>query len=384
MTEQTKVRLGIVGLGNIAQQHLENVLAGHVPGCEIAAVCSRTLPPIVERLSLPYFSDYRMLVDSGVCEALIVASPTHTHRSIGEYALRSGLHVLMEKPLGLSVQEGQELLAAQSSGVVFALMLNQRADPLFTRMHEIVTAGELGPLTRVQWTMTNWFRPEVYFQVSDWRATWRGEGGGLLLNQCIHNLDILQWLCGMPQRLRAFCHFGKFHAIEVEDEVTAYFEYPNGATGVFIGSTGEAPGSNRLHIVGDRGSLLFDGERLLLSRNTPGTAEFNLDTQKMFGMPDTTVEDITPVRDINQHASLLTNFVAAIRSGEPLTASAAEGLHALELANGMLLSTWEDTAINLPLDGTRYQTKLDEHIRNSSLRVKAGTPVEIDMQRSYR
>jgi predicted dehydrogenase len=383
MTAHNRLRLGIVGMGNIAQQHIGNVRAGQVPGCEIAALVSRGAPP-AGHLNVPHFTNYRQLLDSRTCDALLIATPTHTHREIGEKALQAGLHVMMEKPLGLSVQEGEQLLAARSPGQVFALMLNQRADPLFTRMREIIVGGELGPMTRLQWTMTHWFRPEIYFQVSEWRATWRGEGGGVLLNQCIHNLDILQWLCGMPRRLRAFCHFGRHHDIEVEDDVTAYLEFPGGATGVFVGSTGEAPGSNRLEIVGDRGGLLFDGQRLWRSWNTPGTETYSRETRQMFGMPETRVEDITPTRDINQHVSLLNNFVAAISTGAPLIADAAEGLSALALANGMLLSTWEDAAIHFPLDAAHYQSRLDERIRDSTLRSPANVHAEIDMHRSFR
>ena len=383
MTAAKPLRLGIVGLGNIARQHLDTVRAGAVPGCAVAALCSRTAPGEAAS-GLPHFTDYRALVDSGLCDAVLVASPTYTHREVGEYALRAGLHVLMEKPLGLSVREGEHLLAQAVPGQVFGLMLNQRADPLFGRMREIIAAGELGPLVRVQWTMTHWFRPDIYYQASDWRATWRGEGGGLLLNQCIHNLDILQWLCGMPRRIRAFCHFGKFHDIEVEDEATAYMEFDRGLTGMFVGSTGEAPGSNRLEIVGDRGGLCFDGERLLMSRNAPGAAQYSRETKDMFGMPATSVEDITPARTMNQHARVLGNFVEAIVDGTPLIATAEEGLDALALANGMLLSTWQGRAIDLPLDSDAYQALLEDHIRESSLRDKADIDVHIDMQRSYR
>eukprot|EP00752_Nemacystus_decipiens_P018891 g16947.t1 len=208
-----------------------------------------------------HFTDYRDLVDSGLCDAVLIATPTMSHLEMGLYALNEGLHVLTEKPLGLSIAEGEQLLAAADSDQVFALMLNQRVAPVFAKMKALMDADTLGNLQRTHWTMTNWFRPEVYFQVSDWRATWRGEGGGLLVNQCIHNIDIFQWLTGMPVSVQGFCGFGKYHDIEVEDEATAYLEYSNGASGIFVGSTGEAPGVNRLDIVGDKGMLSFDAEQ---------------------------------------------------------------------------------------------------------------------------
>jgi predicted dehydrogenase len=378
------VRLGVIGLGNIARQHIDNIRAGEVAGCEIAAISSRTASGLSAELGVPHFSDYRELVTSGCCDAVLVATPTFNHFEAGAFILQSGLHLMMEKPIGLSVKEGEDLLAMQGKGQVFALMLNQRTDPLFIAMREVISAGTLGEITRTHWTMTNWFRPEVYFQVSDWRATWKGEGGGLLVNQCIHNLDIYQWLCGMPATLQAFCRFGRYHDIEVEDEATAWLEYPNGATGVFVGSTGEAPGINRFDVVGDLGTLCFDGERLLLTTNTPATGAYSRDTRDMFGMPDSETRDITPERGGDQHAAVLSNFAAAILSGEALIAPAADGLDSLALANAMLLSTWEGAPVSLPLDSARYQRALDQRIAGSSLRKKADIDANIDMGDSYR
>jgi len=381
----SELRLGIIGLGNIAQQHIQHISDGAVPNCRVTAVCSRHTSPIADTLNVTHFSDYKALIDSRCCDAVLIATPTFTHLQAGEYALQAGLHVMMEKPIGLSVCEGEQLLATCTDGQVFALMLNQRADPLFLAMRDIIQRGELGPITRCQWTMTNWFRPEIYFQVSDWRATWRGEGGGLLVNQCIHNLDIFQWLCGMPSRVLGFCEFGKYHDIEVEDEATAYLEFPSGATGVFIGSTGEAPGTNRLEIVGDTGSLLFDGERLQLTRITPATSAYSRDTLDMFGQPDKETTDITPVRNVNQHALLMSNFVEHILTPDvPLIAQAREGLQSLALANAILLSTWENGAVDLPLDAAHYQTRLDEKILHSSLRDKKDIKANVDMSQSYR
>jgi predicted dehydrogenase len=384
MGQKGVVRLGVIGLGNIAGKHIQNISSGEVANCDLAAVCSRQPDESINDLGVPHFTDYRELLGSGLCDAVLIATPTFNHYEIGCAALGAGLHVMMEKPLGLSVLEGEKLLTQLQLDQVFALMLNQRTDPLFRAMREVIDQGRLGSITRTHWTMTNWFRPEVYFQVSDWRATWRGEGGGLLVNQCIHNLDIFQWLCGMPASVRAFCRFGRYHDIEVEDEVTAYFEYDAGATGVFVGSTGEAPGVNRFDIIGDRGALHFDGERLTLTANTPATSEYNHETRDMFGMPETTTRDITPDRDLNQHAVVLANFTAAILEGEPLIAPAAEGLNSLALANSMLLSSWEDRKVTLPLDSVHYQRALEQRLADSTLREKADIEAIVDMDASFR
>ena len=387
MSEQGRasaVRLGVIGLGNIAAQHIDNVSSGQVADCEISALCSRSSSELATEIDVPHFTDYRELIASGHCDAVLIATPTFSHFDIGALALEAGLHVMMEKPIGMSVKDGEDLLALQQDGQVFALMLNQRTDPLFVTMRDLIEQGALGEISRTHWTMTNWFRPEVYFQVSDWRATWRGEGGGLLVNQCIHNLDIFQWLCGMPRSVRAFCRFGRYHDIEVEDEATAYFEYDNGASGVFMGSTGEAPGVNRLDIVGDKAALSFDGERLFLTENEPATSQFSRETRDMFGLPQSSVSDITPDRTCNQHATMLENFSRAILDNETLIAPAVEGINSLALANSMLLSTWESEAIALPLDKIRYQKALERRIAKSSLRDKADIAVNVDMSASYR
>lgn len=374
------VRLGVVGLGNIGRQHIKNIQQ-FVSGCELSAICARKRVDIPGAENAQFFSDYQAMIDSGVIDAVLIATPTMAHLTQGLYALQRGLHVLMEKPIGLSIQEGEQLLDASGSHV-FALMLNQRADPLFLTMKARLPA--LGEIQRTHWTMTNWFRPEVYFQVSDWRATWKGEGGGMLVNQCIHNLDIFQWICGMPSELRGFCEFGKYHSIEVEDEASAFFRYKNGASGVFIGSTGEAPGVNRFDIIGNRGTLSFDGERLMLKQNSESSAAYCRNTRDMFGMPECVVTDITPERNVNQHVVIIQNFINAIRSKEKLIAPAREGLNSLALANAILLSAWDGMDVFFPLDSARFQAALEQRIAHSVLRNKVDIVANIDMDKSYR
>jgi predicted dehydrogenase len=384
MSAHDQVRLGVIGLGNIGLQHLANVSSGAVSNCRITAVCSRQPHPVAGELSAQHFVNAAELIRSGLCDAVLVATPTFTHFDIGALALQQGLHLLMEKPVGLSAWEGEQLLEMASSAQVFAVMLNQRTDPVYLHMKQMVANGELGELQRTHWTMTNWFRPEIYFQASEWRATWRGEGGGLLVNQCIHNLDIFQWVCGMPVRLHARCGFGKYHDIEVEDEATAMLEYANGATGVFIASSGEAPGVNRFDVVGDSGTLSYDGSVLRHFRNDPGTAEFSRDTAEMFGAPATTETDITPHGQVNQHALVLQNFVDAITSDTALIAAAAGSIDSLNLANGMLLSAWRDQGVDFPLDTWEYHEELVKRMASSRPREKSDAEVVIDMQKSYR
>lgn len=378
------VRIGVIGLGNIARQHINNLVSGAVQACQLTAISSRQGSELASELGVVHFSDYQELCDSGLVDAVLIATPTMAHFAMAKYALERKLHVMLEKPMGLSSFEGEALLQYADKTTVFALMLNQRSDPTFSKMKQIVDSGTLGPIQRTHWTMTNWFRPEIYFQVSDWRATWKGEGGGMLVNQCIHNLDVFQWICGLPTQIQAFCEFGKYHQIEVEDEVTAYLRYANGATGLFVGSTGEAPGVNRFDIIGDLGSLHFDSGQLTLKRNLQSTAEFNRQTDNMFGMPECQSEVIHITEKVNQHAVLMNNFVDAIVNGAALIAPAEQGLASLDMANAMLLSTWQQQPVHLPLDRKSYQQALDAKIANSSFRLKSDKPAKVDMAASYR
>ncbi|MCF2947167.1 Gfo/Idh/MocA family oxidoreductase [Paraglaciecola aquimarina] len=387
MSQQT-IKLGVIGLGNIAQQHINNVTSGAVENCQITALCARTDTGLAKELNAQHFTDYRTLIDSGSVDTVLIATPTLSHFAIAKYALEKGLHVMLEKPIGLSSWEGEELLKIKPENVQFALMLNQRTDPTFEKMKQVVDSGVLGEIKRTHWTMTNWFRPDIYFQVSDWRATWKGEGGGLLVNQCIHNLDIFQWICGVPNQITAFCEFGKYHNIEVEDEVTAYLRYNNKATGVFIGSTGEAPGVNRFDIIGDKGSIHFtvvDGNGQLTQKlNDQSTADFCANTDEMFGMPKVTDSDISTDEKVNQHAIIMNNFIQAIHGGTKLIAPAEDGLASLDIANAMLQSTWNKQTVSLPLDRLHYQTLLNEKASNSELRVKSKVEAKVDMNASYR
>jgi predicted dehydrogenase len=382
--QQTAIRLGVIGLGNIAQQHIDNITSGAVKNCVVTALCSRNNTGQADTLNATHFSRYQDLIDSDLIDAVLIATPTLSHFEIAQYALQKNRHVMLEKPIGLSSWEGEELLRLAPNQVKFALMLNQRTDPTFKKMKEIVESGILGDVQRTHWTMTNWFRPDIYFQVSDWRATWKGEGGGLLVNQCIHNLDIFQWVCGVPSQITAFCEFGKYHGIEVEDEVTAYLRYPSKATGVFIGSTGETPGVNRFDVIGDQGSIHFENGKLTQKLNDQSVAEFCANTDEMFGMPKVTETDISTTESVNQHAIIMNNFIDAIVDDIPLIAPAQDGLASLDIANGMLQSTWTKQAIDLPLDRQRYQTLLAEKAAQSSLRVKSNAEAKVDMSASYR
>ncbi|MDF7798988.1 Gfo/Idh/MocA family oxidoreductase [Pontiellaceae bacterium B1224] len=381
------MKFGIIGLGNIGRVHAKNIQDGLIEGAELVAVANQPIESIddFKEQKITCFGDASELIESGLCDAVIVALPTYLHAPVGIQALEAGLHLIMEKPLACHKAEGERILAAkQRDDQIVALMMNQRTHPCYVKIKQWIDEGALGELQRVSWTMTNWFRPEIYYASSPWRATWKGEGGGMLMNQCPHNIDVLQWLVGMPTKVRAQCSFGKYHDIEVEDEVNAYFEFANGATGQFAASTGECPGSNRLEIVGDLGTIITDGNEVKLIRTSESVSAFSKATDEMFGTPDISEEIFQPLETVNQHVAILNNVVQAATGKAELIAPATDGLNSLELAGAMIYSTWIDDIVCLPLNGAAYEKAIQEKIAQSKPRKVLKTAAKVDMSKSYR
>lgn len=378
------VRLGLIGAGAMGSLHAEYLMEGKVARCELVAVCDAQEARLASYSGLEKFTDSRELIRSGVVDAVLIATPHYFHTTTGIDALENGLHVLVEKPLSVHKADCERLLAAhENKSQVFGLMLNYRTFPRFRKIKQIIDDGELGEITRFNWIVTNWFRTEVYYSSGAWRGTWKGEGGGVLMNQCPHQLDLLQWMLGMPSSVRAFCKLGAKHDIEVEDEVTAYMEFPNGAAGVFVTSTGEAPGTNRLEICGDLGKLVLEGRELTITRNAQSSREFSKTDTIGFAMPDTTDSTTTVEATTGNHPEVVQNFTDAILDGAPLIAPAADGLNSVELANAMLYSTLTNSTIELPLDSAAYEAALKNLIANSRFQKSAEEKV-LEVTRSLK
>jgi len=351
-----KLRMGIVGLGIMGRRYY--AMLRSLTGVEVTALCVRHLDTISD-LPGEKFSDYRLLCASGQVDAVIIATPHDSHPPVAIEALRHGLHVLVEKPLAVHVADGHRMLAAHRDKMLcFGVMLQERSRPLHVTIKSMIQGGVLGDIRRVHWIATDWFRSQAYYQSSSWRATWEGEGGGLLINQCPHQLDLLQWFVGLPVRVTAHLSLGKYHPIEVEDEVTAFLEYPNGATGVFVASTGEAPGANRLEIVGEKGKLVLEQGTLTLFENAVETSVFSRTTRELFARPPCQVREIPVTGEWEGPASVLKNFRDAILHGVPLFVSAEEALGSLELGNAMLLSGLLHRSVDLPLDAALMEREL--------------------------
>lgn len=366
-----QVRLGILGVGNMGSAHLTNILSGKCPELTVTAVAD--IDPTRLQWAkdqagdgLALFSTAEEMFDSGLVEAVLVAVPHYDHPRYAIACMERGLHVMVEKPAGVYTKQVREMnAAAQKSSVTFGMMFNQRTNPVYRKMRELVRSGELGGIRRTSWIITNWYRSQAYYDSGSWRATWSGEGGGVLLNQCPHNLDLWQWICGMPVKVSAHMHFGKWHDIEVEDDVTAYVEYANGATGTFVTSTGDTPGSNRLEVTLDKGKLVVEDDRLTLWKLDVSEPEFSRTNTAPFGHPGFVRTQVETDGKSEQHVGVLNAFAAAILRGEPLVASGEEGIFGLTLSNAMHLSAWLGKEITLPFDEELFRQELMKRVKTS-------------------
>jgi predicted dehydrogenase len=381
----TKVRLGIIGMGNIGQHHHNYLSAGKVSRAELVAVSDAIVSKLDKYKPLKIYADGEELIKSGDVDAVIIATPHYQHTTLGIAALNAGVHAMVEKPISAHKADAERLIAAskKNSKTVFAGMFQLRAEPRYLKIQKLIQRGELGDVVRMSWIMTDWFRTEAYYASGGWRATWKGEGGGVLLNQCLHNLDVMQWLLGMPSRVRGFCQLGKFHQIEVEDNVSAYLEYKNGATGTFVSSTGEAPGTNRFEIVGTRGKIVLERDKLSFTRNDADMIEFSRTAKLGFAKPEVWNVEIPFDNASNPHAILVQNFVNAILDGEKLIAPGEEGIHSVELANVILYSSLIDQTVQMPMDSAAYEKKLNQLIAESKTQKKVVEVSNEDFTKSF-
>ncbi|MGN0527261.1 MAG: Gfo/Idh/MocA family protein [Acutalibacteraceae bacterium] len=383
-----KVRLGIIGIGNMGSAHVKNYTDGKMPEIEVTAVCDLKqdrLDWAKEQLpQVKTFLDSTEMMDSGEVDAILVATPHYDHPRLVIEALEKGLHVMSEKPAGVytkAVREMNEI--ASKSDKKFGIMFNQRTNCLYRKAKEIVASGEYGELRRVTWIITDWYRTQAYYNSGGWRATWSGEGGGVLLNQCPHQLDLWQWICGMPEKITAVCHEGKWHDIEVEDDVMIYAQYPNGATGTFITTTGDYPGTNRLEITLEKAKLICENGKLTLTKLSKGQSEYIMSSEQGFSSIEYTTEDVELDGRNVQHPEVMNKFAAAILRNEEMTANGQEGINGLMISNAAFLSSWLGKTVTLPIDEDLYYEKLQEKIKNSKHKKVVKEQVQGDMNSTY-
>ena len=362
------VRMGIIGVGNMGSGHLSNIVGGKCPEIKVTAVCD--INP--DRLAwarekagqdIACFENAIDMLDSGLIDACIVAVPHYSHPLYVIECLKRDIHVMCEKPAGVYTKAVRAMNeAAAHSKAKFGMMFNQRTDCIYRKMREIVQSGKMGRIRRTNWIITNWYRPQAYYDSGAWRATWSGEGGGVLLNQCPHNLDLWQWICGMPKTVTAHLDYGKWHDIEVEDDVTAFVEYENGATGCFITTTGDAPGTNRFEITLDGGKLLAENGKLYMTELEMFEPEFSKTNKISFAAPRGKTIEVETDGQSPQHVGVLNRFAAAILRDEPLVARGEEGIFGLTISNAMHLSSWLGKTVEIPFDEDLFYDELMKRV----------------------
>ncbi|MBR5547839.1 MAG: Gfo/Idh/MocA family oxidoreductase [Clostridia bacterium] len=367
-----KVKLGIIGIGNMGSGHAANIIKGNCPELELVAIADKN-PARLDwaRAQYPetvtYFDNAIDMLDSGLVEAVIVAVPHYDHPTFGIAAMERGIHVMVEKPAGVYVKQVREMneVAAKHPEVVFGMMFNQRTNHIYRKMHELVHSGKYGRIRRTNWLITNWYRPQAYYDSGDWRATWSGEGGGVLMNQCPHQLDLWQWICGLPVKVQSNLHFGAWHDIEVEDDVTTYVEYADGATGVFITTTGDGHGTNRFEIQMDKAKLVAEGDKLTVLEFNMSEPEFTKTNTKPFGHLEVTEVEVETDGLNPQHIGVLNAWAGAILRGTPLVANGVEGINGVQLSNAMHMSAFLGKTVELPVDENEYYEELMKRVATS-------------------
>ncbi len=395
-----KLKLGIIGAGNMGSKHLSNILAGKCPDIEVTAVADRD-PSKLDRVNkllndareagaqapdINCYSEGSELIAAHRCDAVLIAVPHYQHPALSVEAMQAGLHVMCEKPAGVYTLDVRRMIAEADSHpeLVFGMMFNQRTNHVYRKMKELISSGVLGEIRRTSWIVTGWYRSQYYYDSGDWRATWSGEGGGVLLNQCPHQLDLWQWICGMPSLIDAKMYFGKWHDIEVEDDVSVFCEYPNGATGTFITSTGDAPGTNRFEIVCDGGTLLTDSKKLWMTKlEVPESVYTKQNMTAVFGSPKAEKTEVVTDGQNPQHVGVLNAFADAVLHGAPLVADGREGINGLMLSNAIHLSAWLGHEISLPFDEKLFYDKLMEHVAASKQKKSAAGSVVSDTEGTY-
>ena len=391
MAFNEKAKLAVIGLGNMGSFHVRD-LAG-MENVHLAAVCDidrEKADRFGEQFSAPAFYDYREMLEKVGLDGIIIATPHYDHTPMSIDAFQRGLHVLTEKPIAVHVKDARKMVAAYQAArkthpnLVFEIMFNQRTYGFWQKIKSLIEADELGKMVRASWIITDWFRSQAYYDSGGWRATWRGEGGGVLLNQCPHNLDLFQWFTGMPKRVAGFASLGKYHNIEVEDEVTGYFEYENGMVGHFVTTTAESPGTNRLELVGEKGKLVFEDGRLTFFRNRSSMFAFSKTSRSAFDKVENWEIQI-PYHHHGEggHRFVLQNFANAIVSREAVMIPAEEGLKSLTLSNAMMLSSFLGKTVDLPIDEDLYEHELMERVKTSRFQKPAEKGLEEDLNKSF-
>ncbi|MCK5156978.1 MAG: Gfo/Idh/MocA family oxidoreductase [Spirochaetales bacterium] len=366
MDKKNQIRIAVIGIGSMGMDHLRSI--AKTANTELAAICDldrEKADRLAEEYAVKAFYDHKNLLEWGEFDGILIATPHYNHTVIAIDAFEKGFHVLTEKPVGVHANDIKKMTSAweraksKNPKIVFAAMFQMRTQGHWKKIKDLIDSGELGKLVRTTWIITDWFRTQSYYDNGDWRATWKGEGGGVLLNQCPHQLDLYQWFVGVPDKITGYASIGKYHTIEVEDEVTGFFQYNNGMVGHFITSTGESPGTNRLEIVGEMGKIIFENDTLTFFRNRKSMLDQLKEAAGGFEHCENWKIDIPyQTNDDSAHRVVIENFANAILHGDDLVAQASEGINSVAIGNAIMLSHFEGETVNMPINGDAYEKKL--------------------------
>lgn len=364
------VRTALIGAGTMGKNYLRRVMKGNAPTMTITAVVARRAETQQEVREICgdtvsiFANEDELYAHSDLFDAVLIVTPHKLHPAMGMNALRHGKHLLLDKPVAESVAACRELLeTAGNSGLVFSVVFHQRTYPKYQRIRSMIQNGEIGTVNRILLENSRYFRTPYYHHSGSWRSSWKGEGGGALINQGQHILDIWQWLFGMPEELYAEIGFGKYNDFRVDDEALLTMRYPGGKTGVFILTTGEGSYTEKLEIAGSKGTILLEEEHLTVTTFDQDLQEYrkNASVNSRENLRSDVREETFETNESCQEA-ILENFARAIEYGEPLLVDGQDAVNALELTNAAYLSAWKHMPVKLPVDAEEYRKQLDAHI----------------------
>lgn len=367
------IRVGIAGIGYIAEEYIKLFSQGKIKGAVISALSSRNYSHMME-IKTNYhlegailFTDYEAMLDSGKIDMVMICTPHFYHPTMAIRSIERGIHTMIEKPVGIFPDELRAFMNCVKShpDTLSGVLYCKRANPAFTRLKQLLDTGEIGDLKRVTWIITDMYRPQVYFDANPWKGTFRGEGGGLMMTQVSHQIDLLVWLFGLPSALQAFCYIGRERKIEVENEVTIIMEYPNNSTGQFIASSHECPGSNRLEVIGSKGQAILENESCLTYRSLQmDEKDYAIHSKEVYGrIPYTEKQAVfgSPENTVMQ-AGIINNFISAISDRVPVLCPVQEAVNTQLFIQGAYLSAWKQTMLQFPFDSAAYTEELTKRL----------------------
>lgn len=350
------LRYGLLGAGVVAGMHLDAL--AQLEEVELVGIAAHDFDAAEARArdhGCRAFARNEELLAQEL-DVVVVGTPHPSHAELAIAALESGAHVLCEKPLAPEAREADAMIAAADrAGLLLGVCFQQRFRPVIEAAKRLIDEGRLGTLVRAS-VVDPWYRPHAYYASADWRGTWKGEGGGILMNQAPHTLDLLCHLAGPPVTAWGLAQ-RRAQPMEAEDTATALLTYPEGAVGTVAVSTLE-PGEQRIELVGDRGRIEIVGETLRFERFDPPISEHLVAATEMFAAPDRVAEEVELPPGRGDHLALHTDFAAAAREGREPRVPGREALWSLELANAIVLSTHEQRAVPLPVDREAYRSLL--------------------------